>query len=340
MHVDSPPDQHRCFLELSLVVCHGDLHRSTRRHQHHQVQLFHSPIRRLRHPSNLCRSRNHLSLYLQNCRYWKARLTGLFLVWVTYFAVALRYYGRFTSVTAAGDPSPEVADAFEAICIRRPRVIQEAVVPGITLIAFLPGALCALPASVYAIGMAGRWMGLPRMPFPRHTHQPVGWSQHMYLYVGAWLLSLPLMVATALTMIAVLVALTLLRYETIRLAGPSLTEANWSFGQILSFATWAPTIVDFLVVLVGKACDDSCMCRLRTRLTGETEELKGLEYRLPLGVGIAGIGNESDKVGMLGGVISLIVVWKMRLIRSALRRWKALFGIFQRAGSGEPRSMA
>ena len=199
------------------------------------------------------------SLYLQNCRYRKARLTGLFLVWVTYFAVALRYYARFTSVTAAEDPSPEVADAFEAICIRRPRVIQEAVVPGITLIAFLPVGLCLLPASVYAIGMAGRWMGLHQTPFPRHTRQPVGWSQRMYLYkyVGMWLFSLPLMVATAIAMIAVLIALTSLRYETTRLAGPSLIEANWSFGQILSFATWAPTIVDFLVVLIGKACDDS-----------------------------------------------------------------------------------
>ena len=86
--------------------------------------------------------------------------------------------------------------------------------------------------------------------------------------------------------------------------------------------------------------DYGCMCRFRTRLTGETEELKGLEYRLPLVVGIVGTCNESDKVGMLGGVISLFVVWKMRLVRSALRRWKALFGIFQMGGSGEPRSMA
>ena len=55
-----------------------------------------------------------------------------------------------------------------------------------------------------------------------------------------------------------LVDFAMLRLDVAKRAGPSLEEGQFSFGQILALATWAPTILDFIVVWRGKCSSFVC----------------------------------------------------------------------------------
>ncbi|KAK5654675.1 hypothetical protein OQA88_6998 [Cercophora sp. LCS_1] len=86
------------------------------------------------------------------------------------------------------------------------------------------------------------------------------------------------LVASCLTWISVawfqLASVIILRSDVGSLASPTLVEGDWSFGQILSLAT---TMIDFVVVW--------------------GYQVKGLEYRLPLGIGIQRFRGVRGRVG-------------------------------------------
>ncbi|KAK4203896.1 hypothetical protein QBC40DRAFT_250740 [Triangularia verruculosa] len=69
----------------------------------------------------------------------------------------------------------------------------------------------------------------------------------------------------------VMMVIMLMDYHVVRqkvseIAGPSLQEQEWGFGQVMALSTWVPAVLDFAVILTGN--------------------LKALKYRLPLGVNI------------------------------------------------------
>ncbi|KAK0648508.1 hypothetical protein B0T16DRAFT_408322 [Cercophora newfieldiana] len=68
-------------------------------------------------------------------------------------------------------------------------------------------------------------------------------------------------------MIVSLISFALKRDMTAEVAGPSLEESKWGFGQVMALTTWLPTVADFVLVFQGN--------------------LKAVEYRLPLGVDVS-----------------------------------------------------
>ncbi|KAM7214411.1 hypothetical protein V8F06_010249 [Rhypophila decipiens] len=55
-------------------------------------------------------------------------------------------------------------------------------------------------------------------------------------------------------------------------AGPSLQEGYWSFGQILALATWAPTLVDFFVIWKDDHIPTSTRNRAFARYPGQARD--------------------------------------------------------------------
>lgn len=55
-----------------------------------------------------------------------------------------------------------------------------------------------------------------------------------------------------LLMIVSLISFALKREMTAEMAGPSLEESKWGFGQVMALATWLPTVADFVLIIKGK----------------------------------------------------------------------------------------
>ena len=55
-----------------------------------------------------------------------------------------------------------------------------------------------------------------------------------------------------LGMVVCLVSFALKREMTAEVAGPSLEEHKWGFGQVMALTTWLPTVVDFLLIFKGE----------------------------------------------------------------------------------------
>ncbi|KAM7210976.1 hypothetical protein V8F06_013632 [Rhypophila decipiens] len=69
-----------------------------------------------------------------------------------------------------------------------------------------------------------------------------------------WRIAVAVAWSTALfvLMIICLVSFALKREMTAEVAGPSLEESKWGFGQVMALATWVPTAVDFVMIIQGK----------------------------------------------------------------------------------------
>jgi hypothetical protein len=105
-------------------------------------------------------------------------------------------------------------------------------------------------------------------------------------------------VALGLGMIVCLVSFALKREMTAEVAGPSLEESKWGFGQVMALTTWLPTVVDFLLILKGECSPLLCRLIFRCVLLANcylAGNLKAVEYRLPLGVEVR-IPGEGEKL--------------------------------------------
>ena len=97
-----------------------------------------------------------------------------------------------------------------------------------------------------------------------------------------------------LGMVVCLVGFALKREMTAEVAGPSLEERKWGFGQVMALTTWLPTVVDFLLIFKGEWLGLLCGLVLEYANWCLVGNLKAVEYRLPLGVGVSIPGAEED----------------------------------------------
>jgi len=49
-----------------------------------------------------------------------------------------------------------------------------------------------------------------------------------------------------------LVVFAMRREVTSEVAGPSLEENKWGFGQVMAMAAWLPTLLDFVLIAKGE----------------------------------------------------------------------------------------
>jgi len=121
------------------------------------------------------------------------------------------------------------------------------------------------------------------------------------------LFSILVMVWCSISLVVLLVLLAIfVRYRSsvIAIAGSSVTELQWGFGQVLAVATWLPTLLDFSVILKGKRSPfhlEVLVCWGRDQADHIPCIVKGhlgaIEYRLPLGMNVHFVGDIGEQLG-------------------------------------------
>ncbi len=76
-----------------------------------------------------------------------------------------------------------------------------------------------------------------------------GWS---FRAINSFRRHYPDLVFVSYTTLIILLATFIMYRDMINtMAGPSLVESQWGFGQVLALATWLPTFLDLMVVGTG-----------------------------------------------------------------------------------------
>lgn len=205
-------------------------------------------------------------VYIPNCRHTFPRWCGLFFI--------LAMLGFLCATKDLYDTkSGSGMTAFDLYCMN---IYEDGgyLAEGVVMLQYFTVYGFLVPAAAVVVGyfllmfVAWRW---GREAWPVAVSERLV-RKRLGVWVAVWCMYL-----TVLTY-GGLVYLALMRYLMFEVAGGSLRENKWGFGQVLSLATWVPAVVDFVVIWRG--------------------HLKALKYRLPVGVDVKFdenmAGNESE----------------------------------------------
>lgn len=186
-------------------------------------------------------------LYLPTCRHMTVRWTGLCLVCMANVSIATSYWLTGPDSTAK---TRDIHLSYEWTCLsmgthHKTEFWPDAILLAPAFISSLIPMSLLLGYLVIVIVVFVRYLrGEPR---PARDSPVVRFVSVSVLYL------LPAVSLTMFTLMWVSLSF-LIKHRKIvaEVAGPSLQEGEWSFGQIMAVATWLPTALDFVVIWKGE----------------------------------------------------------------------------------------
>ncbi|KAK4455305.1 hypothetical protein QBC34DRAFT_66931 [Podospora aff. communis PSN243] len=198
-------------------------------------------------------------LYAPICRYPKVRRIAIWAATVGYIIISATVMAKAKLGVTVFENG--CLDSYKARSWagRTVGVMEEAVVMEMQILGFCfscwyfwKGMWNVIAARIWRRGRGRERKGAGRWPWV--SRRDSVWRRRGRVLCGAaWSAFL------CLGMIACLVTFALKREMTAEVAGPSLEESKWGFGQVMALTTWLPTVVDFLLVLKGE-CSRLCCC--------------------------------------------------------------------------------
>jgi hypothetical protein len=198
-------------------------------------------------------------LYAPICRYPKVRWIGIWLATAGYIIISATVMVRGRGEGTVFELG--CLDAYKARSGVRMTVgdMVEMVVMGMQLLGWVfsclylwKGIWWIAARRVLERGRVGEGTGVGRWPWV--SKRDSVWRRRWRVVCAVvWCAFL------GFGMIVCLVSFALKREMTAEVAGPSLEESKWGFGQVMALTTWLPTVVDFLLILKGE-CSRLCCC--------------------------------------------------------------------------------